>query len=355
MNKNIESGNTYKIIVFALTYGISFYYLKLFSKQNSWLIVILANIIGFLFIKMILKIKESLPNKSIFEINKHFLGNKLGKIANIIFSIVNILITIIMLWYLTVFLKTNFLEKTPILIIELVLILPLLYISNKNSLLIIKSSYIFSFIIIILTIISIVFLIPQVELNNFKPFIEITSVNMFKALFFFTTVTYLPTYGIIGINDLKTKKIFKNSLETFLLTISIVLMTYLVLGNSIVEIVDFPEFFVLRKIGIFANGTRIDSLIITGWILSVYITNATNLLYVRNYLMTEIKSYHNYYMYLVIIITGLMSTKIFNNVSVGKNFILNSLPYILFLTIFLLNFIIFVIIKVKHKNVSHKY
>ena len=352
MNK-IDIESSYKLVIFSLSYGISFYYLKTLSKQNSWLVVIIASLIGFLFIKMCLKIKNHCSNKSIYEINKLVLGNKLGTIINIIYSITFILLSTIIFWYLFIFLKTNFLEKTPILIISIVSFLPILYAINKNNLIIIKSNTIFSFIVSILTIIAIIFLIFQVDISNLKPFQEIKKTSMFYAIFSFFTTSFLPTYALTGLNNLYFKNIYKSFTKILLLILTIVLLTYLVLGVSIVEIIDFPEFFVLRKIGLLANGTRIDSLIIIGWFLSVYSINITLLFFVRNFLKFEFKSYKNNFNYILILIILFLSIFIFKNVTQGKIFILHVLPFILFFNIFIPNFIIFLKIKKKPILVSH--
>ena len=290
MNKRINISDTYRIMIFALTYGMSFYCLKFFSKQNSWIIIILSHIIGFSYIKMTLKIRESFKDKNIFDINKIVLGEILGTITNIIFLIIYLTLAIVILWYLIIFLKTNFLEKTPVLLIKLMLSIPLFYIMDKSNLVLIKSNNIFKGIILILMIIAIMFLIPQMELDNIKPFEEVKMINMISALFTYTSITFFPTHAILGLSNLKFNNFYKNAFKTFLLSISIVLSTYLVLGNSIVEFIDFPEFFVLRKIGVLENGTRIDSLIIIGWLLSIYSILATLLLYIKNYLKFELKS-----------------------------------------------------------------
>jgi len=353
MNKDIDSFHSYKVIIFSLVYGLSFYYLKTFSKQNSWLIVILANILGFLFIKMTMTIKNKYKDKNIYEINKLILGNHIGLLTNIIFSIIFILLSATISWHLFIFLKTNFLTKTPILLIAVMSFLPIFYSINKNNLVIIKSNVIFSFIILILTIIAVIFLIPQVEFENLKPFAEVEKSNMIYALFCFFSTVYLPTYALTGLNIGKLKNIYKNFTKITLLTLSIVLSTFLVLGKNIVDMVDFPEFFVLRKIGLLANGTRIDSLIIIGWLLSIYSVNTTLIFFVRNFLKTEIKNYKNSYSYILIILVIILSLSIFKNVTIGKTFILKFLPYILFIGIFIINLIIFLIIKKKPKMVSH--
>ena len=353
-NKNIDIGHSYKIIIFSIAYGLGFYYLKVFSKQNSWLIVIISTILGFLFIKMITTIKNSHKEKSIYEINKFVLGKVIGTGINIIFSLTFILLSAIILWYLLIFLKTNFLAKTPIILIGVISILPLFYIANKNSKVLIKSNVIFSFIIFALTIITIIFLLPQNEINNLKPFEEVSIDNMLYALFSFTSITYLPTYLIVSIYNKSLINFKKHFVKVLLLLLSITLSTFLVLGNSIVEMVDFPQFFVLRKIGLLANGTRIDSLIIIGWILSIYTINASSILFIRNYLKSEINNYKNIYTYLIIILIFILSLNIFKNVTIGKLFILKVLPFILFSVLFLINFIVFLLIKKKPKMVSHE-
>ena len=353
MNKNINIDYSYKLIVFSMTYGLSFYYLKTFSKQNSWLIVIIANIIGILFMKMILEIKNTYKNKNIYDINKMVLGNIIGNIVNVIFTIIFILISITISWYLFIFLRTVFLNKTPVYIIAFATSLPLFYAINKDNSVIIKANTIFAFIVLLLTIISIFFLIPQAEIDNLKPFIEINNIDMINALFGFFTSAFLPTYALVGLNDLNFKNIKICFIKNILMTLSIVLITYMVLGTSIINIVDFPQFFVLRKIGLLANGTRIDSLIIIGWLISIYSLNIISLFFIRNFLRNKIKSYKNYYSYILITIIIFLATHIFKNVAIGKVFILKFLPTILFASIFFINFIIFIKIKKKPKSVSH--
>ena len=346
MNKKIEIGYTYVIIIFSFIYGISFYYLKMFSKQNSWLICILGNIIGYVLIKMFLNIKNKYKNKTIYEINKIVLGKIIGTIINVIFTLTFIFLSCLISWYLLIFLKTNFLEKTPLLLITIIVFVPLFYAITKNNSVLVKSSLIYLYLIFILTIISLVFLFPQMEIDALKPFLEVDKNSMLKALFSFTSVTYLPTYAILGLKDFDNKS-NKNFYKILFLSLSIVLSTYLVLGNSIIEIVDFPEFFVLRKIGILANGTRIDSLIIIGWLISIYISNLTFIYFVRNYLSYELKNYQNKHSYILVILIMLISLKLFKNVAIGKVFILNYLPIILFCILFIINLIIYLKIKVK--------
>ena len=353
MMKKINIISSYRIIIYAFTYGLGFYYLKIFSKQNSWLIAIVGSILGFFYIKMISTIKNTYKGKTTYEINKIILGNLIGTIVNITFSLIFILLSIITSWYLFVFLKSYFLEKTPIIIIGVISILPIVYAINKNDMVLIKSNVIFSFIILILNIIAIIFLLPQAEMSNLKPFVEININNMFKGLFGFTCTTFLPTYAI---NDnLKFKNFYNFFFKIMLSILSIVFCTYLILGNSIVEMVDFPEFFVLRKIGLLANGTRIDSFIIIGWLLSVYSANLTFIFYIRNFLNFEIKKFKKSYTYFILVFIFIIALNIFKNVTIGKLFILNYLPFILFITLFLINLIIFIKIKVKLLIVSHKY
>jgi len=348
--KNIPLGFTYAIVVLALVPGIGFYYCKMYGKQNSWLAMIISNILGLLFVKMTLAIRSYDKDKNIFEINKLALGEILGNMVNIIFCLVLALLMAILCWHSYIFLKSNFFNETPFFILGLGLFLPLLYISNKSNNVLLKTNLICFPLIVVLCFVAFFGLSFQADLKNLEPFQEVKTYDLLYNTFSLFSLSYLPTYAITALSDYQNKKgIFKSLLIATIINTGIVFFTYAVLGRSIIDMVDFSEFFVLRKIGNHTGGSRIDSFIILEWLICIFVIACTCLFFIRNYFKNQFKNFKNNYTFLILILLFFLSLNIFKNVTIGKLFVLNILPYICFFSLFLLNFIIFIILKIKKK------
>ena len=145
------------------------------------------------------------------------------------------------------------------------------------------------------------------------------------------------------------KNIFKSLLIASLINIGIVFFTYAVLGKSIIDMVDFSEFFVLRKIGLQTGSNRIDSFIILEWLLCLFALTSCSIFFIRNFIQYQFKRFKLNYTFIITILIFIISLNIFRNVTTGKLFILKTLPNICFFTLFVLNFIIFIILKIKKK------
>ncbi len=354
--KSIPIGPTFTLMLLATVPGITFYTFKETSAQNSWLSLLIGSLLGVLFIWMIISIRNY-SEKSIFEINKIALGKIFGTIVNFIFCLVFILFAIIISWHSYVFLKSQYLNETPFIVIAISLLLPGLFMISKSNTILIKMNMFIFPAIALLCIFAVVGLVFQLDIDNIKPFAEIENASMLYGIFTYFSITILPTYAITSISNLKNKKnIFKYFAIGIILNFCITLFTYLVLGRILVDFVDFPEFFVLRKIGNSTNSARIDSFIIVEWIICIFSTVSCCFFFVKNCLKNYIKNYNSIITYIFGFIISFVSLYAFESITDGKNFILKVLPYISFFTIFVTNFIIFIILKIKKKplKVSHK-
>lgn len=358
MNKlrKIPLGFTYAICILAIVPGIGFYYCKMYGKQNSWLALIISNILGFIFVKMIITIRNYDKEKNIFEINKIALGKILGTLVNSLFCLVFSLLISVVCWHSYIFLKSYFFDQTPFFILGICSFVPILFISTKTNNVLLRCNQLFFVLVFVLWFAAFFGLVFQIDLKNLEPFQEVKTLPLLYNIFAVFSVAYLPTYVVAALSNFENKKgIFKSILLTAFINTSIVFSTYAVLGKSIIEMVDFSEFFVLRRIGDAIVSSRIDSFIILEWLICVYSFSACGLFYIRNFLKSEFKGFKNKYIFIIVLILSLTSSHAFKNVTIGKNFIEKILPFICFSTLFLLNLIIFIILRIKKKpiTVSH--
>ena len=344
-NKDIPMGFT--TILVSTVPGITFYIQKMSSKQNSWLAIIIGSILGFLFLKMILYIRSC--GNNIFDANKKALGC-FSILINILLSLTLFLFSSLIAWHSYIFLKSQYFSETPFLIIALGLIIPVSYlIIRKNATLIRTNTLLFK--IILVLIFGAVFLLSfQFNFENLKPFAEIKNNDLLYGIFVYFSVSILPIYSLLSIGNLNDKKkAYKYYFLGCLCNLAASTVTYLDLGKYLVDNVAFPEMYVLRRIGSLTNSARIDSLIISEWIICIFLNVSYSLFYVKN-CISYYKSNINKYLYLILpFLLFIVSTNTFKDTSIGKNFISSYYPIISFIVLFGCNFIIFIILKIKKK------
>ena len=290
-NKDIPMGFT--TILVSTVPGITFYIQKMSSKQNSWLAIIIGSILGFLFLKMILYIRSC--GNNIFDANKKALGC-FSILINILLSLTLFLFSSLIAWHSYIFLKSQYFSETPFLIIALGLIIPVSYlIIRKNATLIRTNTLLFK--IILFLIFGAAFLLSyQFNFENLKPFAEIKNNDLLYGIFVYFSVSILPIYSLLSIGNLNDKKkAYKYYFLGCLCSLVVSTVTYLVLGKYLVENVAFPEMYVLRRIGSLTNSARIDSLIISEWIICIFLNVSYSLFYVK-YCISYYKSNINKYL-----------------------------------------------------------
>ena len=122
------------------------------SDEESWFSIIIGTLIGIIPFLIYEYLKKKFPNQNIIEINQKLFG-KFGYILNFVMCLTLLVFIIITFWMLTNFINTQFLYKTPFLVVALALILPIAYINFKGIKVIGKVSllsFYISFVFIIL-------------------------------------------------------------------------------------------------------------------------------------------------------------------------------------------------------------
>ena len=227
------------------------------TKEYFWISILLGIILG-LIINLLIKKCTFLKNKYLSIIN-------------------NIALLMISTYLVIKAISALYLDKTPIFIILIPLLLILYYASSKKEDTVFKISNIIFIINIILFIITFLSLIYRVNYNNFIFTNNISVKTIIVNGLLFAVLSTLP---YLSLRDFKENYNYKAYLLSCLFILIIIFLIVGVLGVNVASIYAYPEYIVLKKISILGFIENIQSILFTSWIFEGFIlmnTSANNI------------------------------------------------------------------------------
>lgn len=339
--------------------GIAAYVAFFSVKQDAWISIIVSGIIGLVPLSIYLYLMNYKKDLNFFSLNEYLFGKTLGKIINTIIVLVVALCVIIYFFNLTNFISSQYLNRTNNILIIVVLLVPVVYLLLQDLKVIGRTTFILFLFSLVLLFFSIVGLLGQIDLNNIKPIME----NNFSNIFI--TASKLICYMVFQLilllsipkNEISNNKNFNKSiLKTYIFVYIIMTILFFiiisVLGSNLALIYQYPEFHVLKRISIGGFIERVESTLSLRWIFYMFTIVVFGLYFIKNYISvtfniqneTKIKIIMSF----ISLIILMFSNWIFKNNTEGNYVLLNELPIILYLTIFLT--IIAMLIKAKTKK-----
>ena len=274
----IELSSIILSIIISLNCGINIYLLKKDTGINSWISIIISYIIGFIPLLLTIYIANYKQELNLFEKNKNLFGDFIGSILNIFISIILLIIAITILYNIVVFINSQFLYRTPIIISAILLILLSIYCTTKEINVICHISIILMFFNLILFILSNISLISEINLENLLPILKTNSNNLFISSLKISVINTLPLLTILIIPKDKItnpNKYNKTLIITYiigsLISLIIVISTISTLGIYLTNTFEYPEYMVLKKIKLFGFLERVENIISLKWITESYI------------------------------------------------------------------------------------
>lgn len=288
-NKKI-SGLEIGVIVYCLVrsfvIGISFNGLINNTKQDSWIIPIIGIFIGIIYLNILKKIINYQPQNSINGKIKSLFGTKFGFAINFFTTFLVFIFCILNFLNLTNLIHTQFLNNTPIYIITLMFIITTIYILNKGINVITRTSIIIFYISLSLFFISLLGLIPTIEINNLKPFFQSTTHEYFNSILTFYCYNISPLFiiSIIPKSKIQSKNIHKTIKTFFIIScINVFCVFFFTLGTfgyELTQIYEFPEFHILKHISFLGLTSRIESILVIQWIFDLFIYSTFLIYYI---------------------------------------------------------------------------
>lgn len=244
MGKSISYTSIIYFILRASFIGISFSLLLEISKQDSWIVILLSYLIGIIPLLLIEYIAKYKSDKTFLEKTK-LLFPKTNKLIILFMLITFFFITIINFCNLANLITSQFLSKTPNLVILISFIIPIGLLVSKDRKIIARVSLILFYIGIILFISCVLGLITKFKLSNFEP-VMINPIS--KSIYSYMGFHIMPLFLILFFPNneiiLSLKKGYLISSITLFLTFITIIG---ILGVELCLIYQYPEFHILKQ------------------------------------------------------------------------------------------------------------
>ena len=341
---NLELGAIVYFLINAFFIGISFNSLITNLRQNSYIGVLVGGIIGIIPLLLYIYYFNYKPKLNINDKNIFLFGNLIGNIINFIIATFTLLLIIVLFSNLVTFIQSDYLSKTPLILIVITFIIPIYYSVHTGLKSLCRASLVFFFLAILIGLFTSISLSVQIDINNFKPF-------LIKNDYLFGFVSYL-SYNVIPlyliniipkseiVNNNKTNKYIIIFYIISFISILISLISLIgIFGINLSMLYKYPEFQVLKKVSLIGISSRIDSLIFIKWIFSIMITIAIGLYYVVETSKSILKERNNIFLTIYCLIIISFSLLIPNDLFI--NFLSVKILSILFLILFTIIILLF--------------
>ncbi len=242
------------------------------AKQDAWISAIITPIFGLPIIWLMCFLGSQYPDMTFVEVIIKVLGKWIGRIIAAGFIFLCLLVSSHMPWYMSTFITTQAMPKTPAYIIQMVFVatvaIAVLYgieaIARASEFLL----YFASFLFILVMVLS----LPNVKIENLLPIFEKGIAGSLKGSFILTNYLTLPLIPLMMIypsnasNLVSAKKsIFAGYLWAGFLVFINILMSILVLGVAITAKTQYPIYLLPKEINIGIVFSRFEFVVAISW------------------------------------------------------------------------------------------
>lgn len=352
---NLELSTLTYFISRAFLVGVTFNSLLSSMKQNSWMTPLFGIIPGIIYILAIINIMNYKPNLNMNEKLDKLFPKPISYFFIIIISTILLFACTLNFLNLSNFIQSQFLSRTPILIISFLFTLVSLYVINKGINTISRTSNILFYISIIFLFITILGLIPNIKIFNILPLFNLKIQNYLEGINTFYAFHICPIFilTIIPKNKFQKNKITKVIIFSYILAnITIVLSFFITLtafGYKLAMLYEYPLFHILKHISITGLAARIESILVMQLIFDFFICHVLILYFISTNIKHLTNTKNNNIWYIIISIIIIIGITFFSRYSIYLDeFLKLKIPLI---TTILASIIILIIcIKIKMSN-----
>jgi spore germination protein KB len=275
----------------ALFVGIGIINIFDITKQDAWIVSIIAPIIGTIFILIYIKILNYKPEMNIIEKINYLFGKIFGNIINLIIALYVMLVLVLTTWANTDFVHTIYLTKTPEIFIALTFIMTASYTAIKGIESIARVSEILFFLAILIVGMIVLSLASQMRIdelkpvlsNGYKPIIKATMDYLSYSITPFILLTIIPKNNITNNKKLKKNIIIAHFLAGLLMFFVFFLIPGIITA-SLASLYRFPAYYVLRKVMLGDIINNVENFLSTHWLFNTFILATMCLYFISCYI-----------------------------------------------------------------------
>lgn len=270
----IQLGMFLSLVCCSLFLGISDIIILRKSGNEVLISMLLGTFLGLIPVLMYLKVNDSLPNLNIYEKNVKLFGKIIGNIINFFIIFIYIIMLTMAIRAIVIFVTSKYLQDTPFLLVGILVITTCLIICFKGIETLARTAQIAFFSSIIFMVVIELFLAKYIEIGNILPItIDNNITNVLDGALYFAASCSLLTMLFLTISKSKIKKPekYNKTIIMFYLYTSLSLtfvMFFIVscLGYEMAELFRYPEYILLKKIGISSSELHLENLLAFRWV-----------------------------------------------------------------------------------------
>lgn len=282
----------------AFLVGMTFNALINVVKRDSWIIPLISIPLDILFIFILNKIIDYEPDLNLPQKVIKLFGKTFGKVILVLICIYILSKGILSYLTLNNFIQSQFLTKTPLMVIAILFMITIFYVLCKGIDVICITSTILLFINIFLFIISFTGLISSFDFSNLKPMFMSSTKDYLSGINSYFSFHIAPMFLLTMIPKNKVNKPkFRRTLiiSTIISSITmfcVILATLSTLGYELTALYEYPEFLVLKQATIIGVSSRIESILVIQLIFDIFIY-CTLIIYFLGNSVKEITKFKN--------------------------------------------------------------
>lgn len=255
------------------------------TLNDSIISYIIGLIISIFLIKAFISLFNKLPSLNIFEKVTYLFG----KFSVVIKAILIISVSVFssyLIYISSLFVRSSLLIDVDILPISILLFTTAIYLGGKGITSITRTSIISFFIFVIFEVITILFVIPNINSLKILPLFATNTSKIFISSIIYSVMSFAPIFLLLVIPKSMIKNYSTKSIKIFSLISNIYLVFNIILVLSVIDvhlakIIDYPELSVISKISVLGFFDRMEDVLSFKFLLDVFITLALCSYYIK--------------------------------------------------------------------------
>ena len=323
------------------------------SNHGCVLSIILGSIFSLIILFFILKLFNYEKDLSIFKKIEKLYGKNIGTIINLFLLFIFTIFFIYLLYSVNSYVQNKYLDKTPSYIILILFLIPTVWCVFSNMKVISKTALPLFFISIFMVLFGVFNLFIKIDIDNFKPFFSTPFLCIIKNAIIFTSYFTAPTFLLLTtpknmIYDSKNvnKSITKFFIFSMINYLCIFIFIVGIFGIDLAKIFSYPEYSLMKKVNYFDFIQHVENIATIQFLYCFFISSVMSLNFIKEYLK-HINKFKKIPFFIIIGICLFLSLNLFNNTTIGYNFVKNYYIYIYFIPLFVLIMLSNILIKTK--------
>ena len=255
------------------------------TLNDSIISYIIGLIISIFLIKVFISLFNKLPSLNIFEKVTYLFG----KFSVVIKAILIISVSVFssyLIYISSLFIRSSLLIDVDILPISILLFTTAIYLGSKGITSITRTSIISFFIFVIFEVITILFVIPNINSLKILPLFATSTSKIFISSIIYSVMSFAPIFLLLVIPKSMIKNYSTKSIKIFSLISNIYLVFNIILVLSVIDvhlakIIDYPELSAISKISVLGFFDRMEDVLSFKFLLDVFITLALCSYYIK--------------------------------------------------------------------------